>query len=115
MSSSISLKSRVIFVYKNLLVAAKDYPTTANTSYSQLRKRIHDSFMKNKDLKNESEIVRAIEQAEFVFKEVEALIYLAKYRDLKRKYYHNDDDNSNDQQKLLQQGPTNLVQEYLKT
>lgn len=53
--------------------------------------------MRNKDEKDPQKIEDGIKRAEFVLKEMEALIQLKKYRTMKRRYYDNQDKNPLDQ------------------
>ncbi|XP_018326769.1 electron transfer flavoprotein regulatory factor 1 isoform X2 [Agrilus planipennis] len=77
-----SLRSKVITLYKNLLHLGKDWPT----GYDFFRHRLHKAFTKNKDVNDPEEIKKLIKHGEFVQKEIEALYMLKKYRTLKRRY-----------------------------
>lgn len=61
----------------------KDYPA----GYGYFREKLHNAFLKNKDVKDPEKIEKMIGHGEFVVKELEALYMLKKYRTLKRRYY----------------------------
>lgn len=61
----------------------KDYPA----GYEYFKGKLHNAFMKNKDVKDTEKIEKMIAHGEFVVKELEALYMLKKYRTLKRRYY----------------------------
>lgn len=61
----------------------KDYPK----GFDYFRKRLHNAFMKNKDVRDPETIQKLLSHGEFVVKEIEALYMLKKYRYLKRQYY----------------------------
>jgi hypothetical protein len=79
-----SNKIRVLNLYKELLNVGKSYP---DKSYDQVKSIIHKSFVKNIKLSKETEIEEAIKKGEYIIKEIEALVYLKKYRSLKKSYY----------------------------
>jgi hypothetical protein len=60
----------------------KSYPL----GYDYFRPRLHKAFMSKAHLKDDEEIRKGINQAEYVKKEIEALYYLKKYRTLKKAY-----------------------------
>nr|CAG4649153.1 EOG090X02DZ [Scapholeberis mucronata] len=68
---------------KELLHLGKDYPG----GFPYFRNKLKNAFVKNKHLKESSEIDSAIARGEFVIKELEALYMLRKYRALKKRYY----------------------------
>lgn len=80
--SSSPLRSQVIQVYKELLEMGKSYPL----GYSYFQPRLHKAFMAKRHLTDEEEIKKAIAQAEYVKKEIEALYYLKKYRSMRQRY-----------------------------
>lgn len=55
--------------------------------YSESRDKIKKAFQRNSSLANEDDIKKAIARGEFVLKELEALIFLKKYRTMKNRYY----------------------------
>jgi hypothetical protein len=61
----------------------KSYPL----GFDYFRSRLHKAFMSQAHLKNEAEIRKGIERAEYVKKEIEALYFLKKYRAMKNAYY----------------------------
>ena len=60
----------------------KSYPL----GFDYFRPRLHKAFMSQAHLKDEDEIRKGIERAQYVKKEIEALYYLKKYRALKKAY-----------------------------
>ena len=52
-----------------------------------LLRRIHDAFMRNKDLTDPEQIQQCLEKGDYIVKELEALYMLRKYRTLKSRYY----------------------------
>ena len=70
-------------LYKELLYLGKDYPL----GYQFFKSKLHKAFIKNKDLTDELEIQKLIDQANYVKKEVETLYFLKKYRTMKRNYF----------------------------
>lgn len=56
------------------------------------RKKIHQGFLKNKDINDPSKIEECIKRGEYIIKEMEALIQLKKFRTLKKRYYNHDND-----------------------
>jgi hypothetical protein len=79
-----SNKLKVLNLYKELLHVGKSYP---DKPYNQVRSIINKSFVKNMKLSKETEIEEAIKKGEYIIKEIEALVYLKKYRSLKKSYY----------------------------
>ena len=69
MSSSSPLRYQVIRIYKELLYLSREYPQ----GYDWARTRVRKAFASNVNLKDEAEIKKGIERAEFVKKEIEAL------------------------------------------
>jgi hypothetical protein len=65
-----------------LLEMGKSYPL----GYDYFRPRVHKAFMSQAHLKDEQDIRKGIERAEYVKKEIEALYYLKKYRSLRKSY-----------------------------
>jgi hypothetical protein len=61
----------------------KEYP--AGKEY--FHTRLHQAFMKNKDVTNPEQIQQLIDRGNYVVKELEALYMLRKYRTLKKRYY----------------------------
>ena len=78
------LKKKVLNLYKDLLHTGKSYP---GKEYEEVRNLINNAFQKNKSLSTEKEIEDAIKKGEFVIKEIETLVYLKKYRAMKKRYY----------------------------
>ena len=50
-------------------------------------RRIHDAFMRNKDLSDPEQIQQCLEKGDYICKELEALYMLRKYRTMKSRYY----------------------------
>lgn len=63
----------------------KDYPQ----GFDFFRPRLHNAFMKNKDVKDAEQIEKMIGHGQYIVKELEALYMLKKYRTMKRRYYNN--------------------------
>ncbi|KIW02902.1 uncharacterized protein PV09_05950 [Verruconis gallopava] len=63
------LRTQVIKIYKELLYLIRDYPL----GYHYARPRLHNAFMSQAGLRDDEQIKKAIERAEFVKKEIEAL------------------------------------------
>ncbi|RMY77175.1 hypothetical protein D0864_01822 [Hortaea werneckii] len=101
--ASSPLRHEVIRVYRELLYLGREYPL----GYDYFRPRLHKAFMAKSGLQDEEQIRKGIEQAEYVKKEVEAMLdslarkmvskyiitadagfryYLKKYRALSRAY-----------------------------
>jgi Complex 1 protein (LYR family) len=93
----VSLRNKVIDLYKNLLFISKTYPD------SKFKARLHQSFMKKKDLKDPKEIQKAIEHGWFVYREIEALWFLKKYRAMKRRYTDREEDDYVNLEKKLKE------------
>ncbi|OCL07826.1 hypothetical protein AOQ84DRAFT_294360 [Glonium stellatum] len=77
-----NLRYQVIRLYKELLYMGREYPL----GYDYFRQRLHKAFASQANLRDDEQIRRGIERAEFVKKEIEALYYLKKYRTLNRHY-----------------------------
>ncbi|QIX01070.1 hypothetical protein AMS68_006587 [Peltaster fructicola] len=77
-----SLRHDVIRIYKELLYLGREYPL----GYEYFRPRLHKAFTAKASLHDEEQIRKAIAQAEYVKKEIEALYYLKRYRTLKKRY-----------------------------
>ncbi|KAL2005651.1 hypothetical protein VTN00DRAFT_10144 [Thermoascus crustaceus] len=74
------LRRQVINIYKELLNLGRNYPL----GYEYFRNRLHRAFSSRAHLRDEEQIRKGIERAEFVKKEIEAMYYLRRYRALKR-------------------------------
>ncbi|KAL2002704.1 hypothetical protein VTN02DRAFT_6135 [Thermoascus thermophilus] len=74
------LRRQVINIYKELLNLGRNYPL----GYEYFRNRLHRAFSSQAHLRDEEQIRKGIERAEFVKKEIEAMYYLRRYRALKR-------------------------------
>ncbi|KAF2660635.1 LYR motif-containing protein 5A [Lophiostoma macrostomum CBS 122681] len=77
-----ALRYRVIRVYKEMLFMGREYPQ----GYDYFKTRLHKAFDSQKHLTDESQIMKGIERAEFVKKEIEALYFLKRYRTLRHRY-----------------------------
>ncbi|KAL4865695.1 hypothetical protein BDV12DRAFT_146302 [Aspergillus spectabilis] len=64
------LRRQVINVYKELLFMGRNYPL----GYEYFRNRLHRAFSAQSNIKDDEEIKKRIARAEFVKKEIEALI-----------------------------------------
>ncbi|KAI8898883.1 hypothetical protein BC833DRAFT_587897 [Globomyces pollinis-pini] len=69
-------------LYKQLLYIGREYPK----GHQYFKKGLKGAFMKKKNIP-ESEIQKSIDHGWFVYKELEALWFLKKYRTLKKNYY----------------------------
>ncbi|CAD7079435.1 unnamed protein product [Hermetia illucens] len=78
-----SLRSKVIQLYKHLIYLSREYPERPDN----LRKHIHDTFMKNSKETDEKKIKALLAHGRYVAKEIEALYSLRKYRAMKKRYY----------------------------
>ncbi|CAB3979291.1 Hypothetical predicted protein, partial [Paramuricea clavata] len=78
-----TLRGRVERIWKTLYHLGKEYP--AGKEY--FHTRLHQAFMKNKDVTNPEQIQLLIDRGNYVVKELEALYMLRKYRTLKKRYY----------------------------
>lgn len=58
-----------------------------------VREKTKRAFLRNKDETDSQKIAMGISRAQFVLKEMEALIKLKKYRAMKRRYLDNKDRN----------------------
>lgn len=88
--SNLDLRCKVVMLYKNFLVAAREYP---GKPYEQVRNQVHQAFKKNTQLTERTKIQEAIARGEYVLREVETLIFLARYREMKRRYGAEEPDN----------------------
>jgi len=70
----------VVNLYKNLLYLSREWPT-------DLRPKIKNAFIKNRDVKDPEEISKLIKHGEYVCREITATYHLRKYRAMKRRYY----------------------------
>jgi hypothetical protein len=76
-------KQKVLQTYKELLYIAKYYP---NKDYSVLKRQITNAFRKNMNLTDPEEILQKVKHGQYIYKEIEALVSLKKYRTLKNNY-----------------------------
>ncbi|GAM82363.1 hypothetical protein ANO11243_003420 [Dothideomycetidae sp. 11243] len=76
------LRLEVKRLYKELLYLGRDYPK----GYAYFQPRLHRAFAGKAELTDEAEIRRAVEQGEYLKKEIEALYFLKKYRAMKSAY-----------------------------
>ncbi|KAJ3300546.1 LYR motif-containing protein 5 [Borealophlyctis nickersoniae] len=65
-----------------LLYIGREYPA----GYDYFRSRLKNAFAKKRNLEDPEKIKQAIKHGEFVYKELEALWFLKKYRTMKEKY-----------------------------
>ncbi|CAE17991.2 LYR motif-containing protein 5 [Caenorhabditis elegans] len=83
-----SLRSRVIDLYKNLYHMGKEYPGGSKWFHDRLKL----AFSKNKEVQDSKQVEQLIARGEFVVKEIEALYSLRKYRAMKQRYYDKDEE-----------------------
>lgn len=83
-----STKGRVFDLYRNLHFILKSYPVEEGTSptLSELNSKLNAAFRKQAELKDPAAIEKQIEFGWYIYREIEALIKLSRYRTLKRKY-----------------------------
>lgn len=74
-------------LYKELLYIGREYPK----GFPYFRTGLKRVFLKKRelDLKDEMALRAAIDHGRFVYRELEALWFLKKYRVLKKSYYDN--------------------------
>ena len=70
--------------YKRFIAIAPYYPGDESAQF--VKQRIKKAFIANRNKTNEDEIKNLLNRGEFVYKEVEALIRLKKYRTLDKRY-----------------------------
>ena len=75
-------RKKVVDLYKNLLFIGKTYPI----DYNLFKSKLHNAFMKKKDIIDPTAISKAVDHGWFVYKELEALWFLRKYRAMKKRY-----------------------------
>jgi hypothetical protein len=76
------MNPRVRDLYKQLLYIGREYPK----GFDYFRTGLKRAFLKKQELKDPQEIEKAITQGLFVYKELEALWFLKKYRTMKKNY-----------------------------
>jgi len=72
-------------LYKTLLYMGRDYPAQSG-GYTKFRLALKSGFQ-NTQVSTSDDLDRAVKKGEFVIKELEAMYFLMRYRDMKRKYY----------------------------
>lgn len=94
-----SLRTRVLYLYKELLYMGKDYPYVESSrkkkkkanqnsqGYDYFRKKLHKAFDKGRNIKDPNEIEKRLEHGEYIKKELVALYTLRTYRSVKTRYY----------------------------
>lgn len=85
-SSAVSphLRHQARRLYKELYYLGRDYP---DPSYN-FQGRLHQCFLNTgAKVKTDEEMQAAINKADFIRREVETLIFLKKYRQMKHRYY----------------------------
>ena len=61
----------------------REYPL----GFDYFKTRLKAAFMKKQHLTESEDIEKAIKHGEYIVKELEALYFLKKYREMKRRYY----------------------------
>ncbi|KAL7665264.1 hypothetical protein ABC855_g2519 [[Candida] zeylanoides] len=79
------MKSEVRQMYKNLLYLGKEYPQRSG-GFSKFRRTLKSNFART-PVDTAEQLASASARAKHVEKELEALYFLSRYRDMKRKYY----------------------------
>ena len=82
-STKPSLQRTKCFFTPQLYHLGKEYPAGKEYFHTKL----HQTFMKNKDVTDPEQIQQLIDRGNYVVKELEALYMLRKYRTLKKRYY----------------------------
>lgn len=72
-------------LYKRFLLLGRDYPGGIDL----IRKKTKEEFYKNKDLKDEIEIKKAVARGRWMVRDLIGVIKLKKYRSIKSKYENN--------------------------
>lgn len=76
---------RVRALYRTLLFMGKDYPIQSG-GYKKFQNKLKLAFL-NTTINNEQDLQVALDKGDYIVKELEALYFLTRYRDMKRKYY----------------------------
>lgn len=76
---------RIRQLYRQLLFMGRDYPVQSG-GYGKFRTQLKRSFEKT-EVVSEEQLQKALAKGDYVVKELEALYFLTRYRDIKRKYY----------------------------
>jgi hypothetical protein len=76
------MNPKVRDLYKQLLYIGREYPK----GFDYFRKGLKAAFLKKRHLQDPQDIQKAIEQGQYVYKELEALWFLKKYRTMKKNY-----------------------------
>lgn len=74
-------------LYKRFIILGRDYPLEA---WKSLKPKIKEEFMKNRLLKDEVEIKRAVARGRYMTRELIGVIQLKKYRNMKSRYEMNE-------------------------
>lgn len=83
----LTMDPRVRHLYKTLLYMGKDYPPSLG-GYHKFKRVIKSKFQTT-PINNHTDMINALNQGEYIIKELEAFYYLSKYRYLKRRYNNN--------------------------
>ncbi len=78
-----SLRSRVRSLYKQLILAGRDYPA----GLSVVRERAKEEFRRNAHLTDAEDILRELARGRWYLKELQATNALHKYRAMRARYY----------------------------
>ncbi|ODV73604.1 electron transfer flavoprotein regulatory factor 1 CYBJADRAFT_167636 [Cyberlindnera jadinii NRRL Y-1542] len=74
---------RVRDLYKRLIYIAREYPQ----GIDYIRPKLKAGFQRNRALTDTEAVDQALEKGEYIYKEIETLIFLRRYREMKRRYY----------------------------
>ncbi|TPX50988.1 hypothetical protein SeMB42_g01608 [Synchytrium endobioticum] len=80
---STDARRRVLRLYKELLYVGQTYPAGFENYF---RPKLRAAFKAKASLADPRDIERAINLGEYVYKEIEALHFLKKYRTMKQRY-----------------------------
>jgi hypothetical protein len=70
-------------LYKRFITVGKDYPGGVDL----IRRKAKEAFRKNATLTDEVEIRRAVARGRWMVRELQGVIKLKKYREMKKRYY----------------------------
>ncbi|KAJ8331684.1 LYR motif-containing protein 5 [Batrachochytrium dendrobatidis] len=88
MASLNALRYKTRNLYKQLLYIGKEYPL----GHAYFKDKLKLAFLKKKDLQDPKEIEQAIMHGEYVYKELESLWFIKKYRAMRRNYANDEHD-----------------------
>ncbi|KAK6458665.1 uncharacterized protein RJT20DRAFT_123707 [Scheffersomyces xylosifermentans] len=75
---------RIRSLYRNLLFMGKEYPVSSG-GYPKFRRQLKQAFQKS-IVESEEDLQNALSRGDYITKELEALYFLTRYREMKRRY-----------------------------